>query len=311
MRGRHSRTAFGHPGRGPGGNWAARLPGLALAATGLLAAGLLFPAGPAVARPATRLAPRLAARLAAAAQTLGVRAHRVKGAWTPAVPAGTTAAVGALFRTGPGRTGPGRAGRPQLIRHFCTASVVRSPSGDLLLTAAHCVSGRRLGTFAFVPEYRDGRSPDGVWPVRRVIMGHGWTAAASPDDDVAFLQVQRPPGAAASLQSRTGAERLGIGQPAGQWVRVTGYPNTAAAPVSCGHWAVAFGPAELRFDCAGFADGTSGSALLADVNPLTGLGTVAGVIGGYQQGGESTSVSYADRLGANVAALYREATGQP
>lgn len=298
MRGRHSRTVFGQPGRGPGGGWAAGLPLLALAATGLLAAGLLITAGPAVAR--------LASRLAAAAGTLGVRAHQVKVAWAPAVPAGTTAAVGALFRTG-----PGRAGRPRLVRHFCTASVVRSPSGDLLLTAAHCVSGRALGTFAFVPEYRDGRAPDGVWPVRKVIMDHGWTAAGRPEDDVAFLQVQRPPGTAASLQSRTGAERLGIGQPAGQLVRVTGYPNTAAAPVSCVHWAVAFGPAELRFDCAGFADGTSGSPLLADVNPLTGLGTVAGVIGGYQRGGETTSVSYADRLGASVAALYREATGQP
>jgi V8-like Glu-specific endopeptidase len=274
----------------------ARLILAAALGAGLLVTVLFVPAAPAMAR--------LAGRLAAAAQTLGMRAHAAKVA-RAAAPAGTSRAVGALFTIT-----PGPRGHPQLGRHFCTATVVDSRSGDLVLTAAHCVSGRVLGQLAFVPEYRDGGTPAGVWPVTKVFVDQTWSATASQDDDVAFLLVHRH-GTKASVQSRAGGERMGIGQPAGQLVQVTGYPNRAAAPVACRNRAEAFTATELQFDCAGFADGTSGSALLANVNPLTGLGTVIGVIGGHQQGGDTTSVSYADRLVGEVAALYKTATARP
>ena len=39
-----------------------------------------------------------------------------------------------------------------------------------------------------------------------------------------------------------------------------------------------------------YTDGTSGSPLLAGINQSTGLGTVIGVISGYQQGGDTPSV---------------------
>jgi len=187
--------------------------------------------------------------------------------------------------------------------------VVDSPSGDLVLTAAHCVSGLVAGQFAFVPGYRDGAAPYGVWTVTRVFVDRAWSATASPDDDVAFLVVRRP-GTTASVQSATGGERLGIGQPAGQVVQVvhvTGYPETAGAPITCLNQAGSFSRAELQFDCDGFTNGTSGSALLADVSPVTGLGTAIGIIGGYEQGGLTASVSYADRLGSSAGALYRAA----
>ncbi len=69
-------------------------------------------------------------------------------------------AVGALFTT----TGTG------LGKHFCTASVVDSPHRDLALTAAHCVTGMAPARVAFVPGYRDGKAPYGIWAVTRVIM---------------------------------------------------------------------------------------------------------------------------------------------
>ena len=64
------------------------------------------------------------------------------------------------------------------------------------------------------------------------------------------------------------------------------------------------------FGCGGFTSGTSGGPLLADVNPGTGLGTLIGVIGGYQQGGLTDAVSYAARLGATAAALFRVAVSR-
>ncbi len=51
--------------------------------------------------------------------------------------------------------------------------------------------------------------------------------------------------------------------------------------------------------------------MLTDVDPGTGLGTLIGVIGGYQQGGATDSVSYAVRFGPSVAALYQQAINLP
>jgi V8-like Glu-specific endopeptidase len=246
-------------------------------------------------------APRLAIRLVAAAHGLGLKAHKAPVAGHRIAPAGGTAAIGALFTTAPGGLGAGS--------HFCTASVVNSQAGDVVMTAAHCVSNLALGQFVFVPGYKQGRAPYGVWSVTRVIVDQDWASSANPDDDVAFLLVSRP-GAKNSVQAITGGEALGIGQRPGKPVWVLGYPNGADTPISCVNRASLFSPTQLEFDCDGYTDGTSGSPLLANVSPLTGLGTVIGVIGGYQQGGTTASVSYADRLRSNVAALYKVATAR-
>jgi hypothetical protein len=46
------------------------------------------------------------------------------------------------------------------------------------------------------------------------------------------------------------------------------------------------------------------------VHPATGLGTVIGVIGGYEQGGDTPSVSYSARFGSSVRALYNKAVAK-
>jgi len=208
-----------------------------------------------------------------------------------------TPAVGALFAT---VSGGGLGG------HFCSASVVDSPARDLLITAAHCVSG---GTpMAFVPGYDNGRMPYGIWRVTRVIVDQSWASSANPNADVAFLVVTGQDGA--RIQDVTGGEQLGIGQAAGQYVNVVGYPEGANVPIRCNNLARGFNPNQLEFDCGGYTDGTSGGPMLEDVNPATGLGMVIGVIGGYQQGGDTASVSYAARFGLLVADLYKTAIGQ-
>src|SRR5690348_13273616 len=121
-------------------------PGWAVSALAapVLGALLLSPPGHAAAS--------LAVRLATAAATVSRHA--------PAAPRTTVAArafagtpeVGALFRVSSGRLG----------RHFCTASVVDSRAGDLVITAAHCVSKLDPATVAFVPGFRQGKMPYGV-----------------------------------------------------------------------------------------------------------------------------------------------------
>jgi len=206
-----------------------------------------------------------------------------------------TAAVGALFTTAGG----------QLGHHFCSASVVDSPNRDLVITAAHCVTGTS-GSIVFVPGYDSGATPYGVWTVTRVYADQSWRSSSDPDDDVAFLQVGQV-GQVVPIEDVTGAEDLGISMPARQLVEVIGYPNSANVPITCRNWTRQPMSDQLEFDCGGYTDGTSGGPFLADVNRTTGQGMVIGVIGGYEQGGYSPQVSYSAMFGAGVAALFQTA----
>jgi V8-like Glu-specific endopeptidase len=250
------------------------------------------------ATPVASDAGQLAARTSAAMQSLSQEAGLAPTAPVQARGFSGTPAVGALFTA----TGSG------LGTHFCTASVVDSPHGDLVLTAAHCVSGRAAASMVFVPGYHDGKTPYGIWAVTRMVLDRKWTSSAAPDDDFAFLVVRSPE--KGRVQGITGGERLGVGQPSGRTVQVAGYPDGAGAPIVCTNRAGRFSPSQLEFDCGGYTDGTSGSPLLAGVDPSTGLGTVIGVIGGYEQGGYTANVSYAARFGTDAGTLYKIAISE-
>src|SRR5438034_10394470 len=78
------------------------------------------------------------------------------------------------------------------------------------------------------------------------------------------------------VQNRTGGERLGTGWLARTWVRVIGYPDGEQWPVICGNRTRPFGRHQLRFDCGGYPDGTSGGPFLARWNGADGRGPVIG-----------------------------------
>ena len=197
------------------------------------------------------------------------------------------AAVGAVFHGPVSSSGD----------HFCSAAVVDSPDGDLVVTAAHCLNGRGAGLF-FAPGYHDGTAPYGVWELGRVTVDPRWIADRDPDLDVAFVAVRSADGRV--VQDVVGGYPLG-GTGAGALVRLTGYPSVADAPLTCVNRVSALSPTQLRIACPGFSGGTSGSPW------VTRDGTLAGVIGGFQRGGDTDDVSYSPVLGADVAALYRQA----
>jgi V8-like Glu-specific endopeptidase len=207
-----------------------------------------------------------------------------------------TPAVGALFTTSAGRLG----------QHFCTASVVDSPAGDLVITAAHCVTGTS-GTIEFVPGYDRGSQPYGAWTVTKVYVDQAWKSSSSDDDDFAFLRVSQP-GSSVPVENVTGAERLASSTPVSrQMVQVIGYPNATNQPITCQNRLRQPMAGQLEFDCDGYTNGTSGGPFLSEVDQATGQGLVIGVIGGYQQGGNTPQVSYSAVLGANATALYEQA----
>ncbi|MTD55161.1 trypsin-like serine peptidase [Amycolatopsis pithecellobii] len=196
------------------------------------------------------------------------------------------AAVGALFRDG---------------AHFCTASVVDSPIGDLVLTAAHCV---QAGTdLSFAPGYHDGVAPYGMWTVTGVLVPDGWTATADPDLDFAFLTV-RQAGNPEPVQDLTGGEELGVNRGFANDVTLVGYPGDAPSPVICRNTTTQAFAYQQRIACPGFPDGTSGGPWLTAVDPLTGSGVVVGVIGGYEQGGDTPDVSYSAYFDEDIHTLF-------
>lgn len=194
--------------------------------------------------------------------------------------------------------------------HFCTASVVASPGHDLLITAAHCISGGKNGGYnqdiVFIPGYRDGAEPFGVWTVRKLLVDQRWATSSDPDYDVGFVVLN--PSDGKNIQDVLGANEISFDAGYSNLVRVTGYPDSADAPVTCMNRTSRQSATQIRFDCGGFVGGTSGSPWVTGFDPRTRTGHIVGVVGGYQAGGNTDSVSYSVYLSANMRHLYEQAS---
>jgi V8-like Glu-specific endopeptidase len=260
------------------------------------AAALVVTAMTPAAHGAARLAVRFVAEMRSSPKKVSPTAMAIPMGMPVGTPFPGTPTVGALFTTTRGGA---------LASHFCTASVVQSPRKDMAVTAAHCMQGVS-GVVDFVPGYHDGSAPYGIWKVGKVVVDQAWSSSSSIDDDVAFLIIDSPR-RGVSLQQVTGAEQIGIGKAGRLPVQVIGYPDSQDRPLICdGHTTVPF-PHQLQFDCGGYTNGTSGGPFLMNVAAGTGAGTVIGVIGGYEQGGDLPQISYAAEFGPNVERLYQTA----
>jgi len=199
-------------------------------------------------------------------------------------------ATGALFSRVPG-------GQPDMnSRHFCSASVLRSPTHDLILTAAHCVHGSgRL--FDFVPGFHDGQAPYGVWTVTTVYLPVRWKRTRSQLADFAILRVARQDGR--SIQWVVGGRALGRPDYTRR-VTVAGYPaGTDGRPITCTN-SIYRTSGYPTFDCDGYVGGVSGG-------PFIQGSSVVGVVGGLRQGGCVAHTSYSSPFGAGIAGLMQRA----
>ncbi|MFI7410365.1 trypsin-like peptidase domain-containing protein [Streptomyces sp. NPDC049627] len=246
-------------------------------------------------KPASRLSPYAVALLlalpsasVAAADGAGPFGVTVVAAATP-----QSARVGPLFA----------ADRRDRLRgsHFCTASVVHSRHRNIIVTAAHCLTG---GTeeLVFVPGYRDGVAPYGMWRVGKWYLPDGWVEGRDEDSDVAFGVVGDRGGE--GIEDVVGGNRFVAGMATGATaVTVTGYPNSGEAPVRCSDKPRPHSRTQQRISCPGFSSGTSGSPW------VNGDGQVVGVLGGHESGGTTADVSYSVVFGSEAAALYCESAG--
>ncbi|WP_260475758.1 serine protease [Streptomyces sp. WAC 06725] len=275
--------------------------------TVVVLAGLAVASGCATgAGPIPRLldtAPSSSPSAAASKPTEGWSAQRMRGAWPfrhqrgiSHIPPPTTsnARVGALFS----RNGSGD--------HFCTGSVVGSPGKSVVITAAHCIHTGKGGAYqrdlVFVPGYRDGEAPNGVWPIGKMVVDAHWAQSSDPAYDVGFAIVGRLNGR--RIADVLGANRFGYDAGYHNHVRIIGYPVGDQAPISCANGTTKFQTNQMKVDCTGYTVGTSGSPWLTNFDRTTRTGEVIGVIGGYQAGGDTDDTSYSPYFDDAIKSLY-------
>ncbi|MGE5132978.1 MAG: trypsin-like serine peptidase [Gemmatimonadota bacterium] len=202
--------------------------------------------------------------------------------------------IGALFST----TGA--------KRHFCTAAVVRSAPGDLVVTAAHCVDAKGFATnVEYVPGYHSGHLPYGAWAVRTIMVAAGWQRSHDPDLDFAFLAVG--PAGGRKIQARTDGLTVGFTRWYRERIMAIGYNDADTAPVRCLTRSFRFRTGQMEYYCHGFWAGTSGGPWIAGFNRRNGTGTVFGVVGSYQDGGDYEWAWYSAYFGPTLRSLFGQA----
>ena len=212
--------------------------------------------------------------------------------------------------------------------YVCSGTLVGGKHPDVVLTAAHCVTGgpgkaggpgkggatQWATNWMFVPGFVDGLLPYGEYTARRFFVSKDWTGPQGGREqyDAAFVQVttatlygvsgaaQPPPGLPVKFAGRQDAASLGR-------TYVFGYP--AELPYSgldlnyCAGSVVASGGSAAT-PC-GMTAGDSGGPWLDGFSPRSGSGQVVAV-STYKVSGNA-QVLYGAVLGPQARALYERA----
>jgi hypothetical protein len=182
--------------------------------------------------------------------------------------------------------------------HVCTGSVVHSASGNLVMTAAHCLAG--ASQITFVPGFAGAAAPTDVWKADAVYLDPRWTAGKDPHADYAIARVSNDAGG--SVESHVGlALTLGTAPPPGSRVTVMGYPaGVGGSPIGCHASTAVSETGYPSVACEGLVGGTSGA-------PWVSGTTITGLIGGLEGGGCAENLSYSAPFDEHVAQLLARA----
>lgn len=196
----------------------------------------------------------------------------------------------------------------------CSGTAVRSPNKSVVITAAHCLNNGRSwfrGDAAFIPAYRYGQRPFGIFPVRWIDVTKQWRAQGGDFNyDVGAMVVGRNQ-AGRLLNDAVGGAKIAWGLKPKQDFSVHGYP--AEEPFDgetqrvCGvadylghdpHSLAEAGPLNLAVSCD-VTGGASGGGWLIHGDTLNGVTSY-----GYF---EHATPDYGPYFGKEVARLYGRA----
>jgi hypothetical protein len=187
--------------------------------------------------------------------------------------------------------------------HTCTAAVLDSTAGDLILTAAHCVATNVDTTF--VAAFKDTADPARVWKVDAIYLDPRWVKNRDPLADFAILRVVRDGGGSVEADAG-GGFALGPAPKPGTVVSVIGYElGVGGGPVGCDAATELTPEGFPSLLCVGLVGGTSGA-------PWTVGPAVIGLVGGLNGGGCDENATYSPPFdGSVVALLTRAEAGGP
>jgi V8-like Glu-specific endopeptidase len=197
----------------------------------------------------------------------------------------------------------------------CSGTAVDSPNESVVITAAHCLDGvGRRDRLAFVPAYRYGQRPFGVFPVRWVDTTNEWRGVfSSANFDVGAMVVGRNQ-KDETLYDAVGGAEIAWNLKAKQTFDVHGYPGEepfdgetqrlCRGVPFLGHDPSSFGfpgPLNLANDCD-VTGGASGGGWM--IRGGTTLNSVTSY--GYFDSGSPVFGPY---FGKEAARLYHRAAG--
>lgn len=262
----------------------------------------------------------------AAAAAAGPAAPAMHGSSTREQPSTTAPdgddSAGARYNTGRAGTAVGQIGNDN---SSCTATVVGSDSGQVVVTAAHCVFVPEADVFGggysmtaepgwvedqqFYPGRDGDDAPFGIWDIESAWVDPRWQETGNPAFDVAFLTIAEQDGR--TVADVVGSQGISFGATATNAVTALGYPSMAPFDGTtlryCTEDDAAADPiyrGALAMDCA-MNQGASGGPWLADFDESDGTGTVVAVSSFIALDG--TDRMFASTLTDFAAELYRTA----
>jgi len=197
----------------------------------------------------------------------------------------------------------------------CSGTSVEAPNRSVVVTAAHCAHGGIFDIWfdrrwAFVPGYRAGQRPFGIFPARWLGTTREWRRSGSPNADVAIAVVGRNE-RGQRLAPAVGSVGIAWKRSPDQVFDVHGYPaeqpfngrlqRSCAGTSYLGHDPLSFvfpGPLNVGVSCDVTAGASGGGWTTADgrLNSVTSYG--------YE---DDRAAAFGPYFGAEVARLYRRA----
>lgn len=210
--------------------------------------------------------------------------------------------------------------------NVCSATVVNSTSGSIVVTAAHCVvttdgTGTLAQSVIFVPGDRNDaqEQPYGMWAAVSVSVPQQFVDGAITDEqgyltsdegwnyDFAFLKMEEKDGQA--IQEVTGAQGIAFGVPVNTLTQI-GYPSASpydgreqymcASTSFTSNWQGGY-----THDCT-MTQGASGGGWLASYDGPSGTGYVVGVTSTISVASKDTNSPV---LGQTALNIYNELDG--
>ena len=178
--------------------------------------------------------------------------------------------------------------------YACSASSVNSSSGELVITAGHCVYSvgdqSWVSNFVYIPAYANGNAPYGTWSAESMATFAGFASSGDDTLDTGYVAVSGP----SNLVATVGGNGVEAGYTSFSDPLFTmGYPSASPENQAYCYATASIDTTDgLVFMPCDQGPGASGSPILDNYDTSSGLGTLASdltLVWSYSDGSTANS----------------------